>query len=242
MSQSQGTVNGKANTDTLVKVGELQIDRAQLDKTVQSALKKEEGNLAYLLQLMDDSFWSQIWLDPRVTDKDGKPFATWGKWYADRVKAYPIAKSAITPTFVKSMLVNASVREVVAACGMSRGYVHELNLERQGKQTTKQKRAASKQGGSKTADQAKQEVADQANQTADALAKGSDLSRIVTALVPLVTKAIDLIAEMDSDTLATFQRAMVAGNTAADAMVAVNAQGAKVAATKASQAADKVPA
>jgi hypothetical protein len=218
----------KKTDTTLVTIGDVQIDRVKLDKTVQGALKKEEGNLAVLLQLMDDSWWSQIWLDERIVDENGKPFKTWGTWYADRVKNYPIAKSAITKPFIKSMLENASVREVVAASGMSRGYVHELNLERQGKQTTKEKNAVKKEADKK-AEAAKTEAP---SAEGVAGADGSGTTALVDAAVSAIDKVIDQIANLSSEDLARFSAKVAAANTAADAMTGINQVNAAVDAPK----------
>ena len=242
MAQSKGTVNGTANTDTLVAFGEgLQVDRLKLHKAVLSEAGKGEKQIAIILQLLDDSFWSEVHNDPRVLDADGKPFKTWGLWFAFVMQGFPVAREVLGKPVVAKMLAKASVREVVAATGWSRGYVHEVNLERQGKtsQTSKAKRAARPNDGSKGAKGATTEATTEA---VTELAKGADVARIVTALVPLLAKAVDLIAEMDATTLAAFNAATGKAHTAAAAMVQVNAKGAAIAAAKADQAEEAVKA
>jgi hypothetical protein len=218
---SEKNTEAKAQVQ-LVTIGEgdtaVQIDRLALDKSVQRAFKSEEGNLAYLLQLMDDSFWSEIWLDERVTNAEGKQFKTWGLWYADRVKDYPIAEGAITKPFIRKMLENASVREVMAASGKSRGYVHELNLERQGKQTTKEKNAVKKAA----AEKAKAEGASTPAEVTSEQGGTSDLSVLVDEAVSAISKVINQIANLTAEDLARFSAKVAEGHTAADAMTGIN--------------------
>ena len=192
----------------------VQIDRLKLDKAVQGQLKKENNSAAVTLGLLEDSFWTNIHEDPRVTDENGKPFKTWGLWYADRLRPFELAKELFSKPLIAKLLVRASVREVVSATGWSRGYVHEVNLERQGKPTTKEKKAAAKAEAEKAAKAAPAEGASESG--------APELSGLVDAAVSAIDKVVDQIANLSAADLARFSAKVAEGHAAAEAMTGIN--------------------
>jgi hypothetical protein len=209
-----GEVDGKA----------VQLDRLALDKDFQRQVKKEETGLGILLQLALDTYWSNIHLDPRVVDAEGNQFKNWGLWYADRIKGYELVKEVFTKEFLKKLLVKESVRSVAAATNWSRGYIHDVNQELQGKPTAAQKRAAKKEADKKAADEAVTSPAEQGASPEQVASpeQSNSPSGLVDAAVSAIDAVIAVIANLSPEDLARFGGKVAEAHTAAEAMTGIN--------------------
>jgi hypothetical protein len=244
MSQSQGSVAGQTNTDTRVAFGEGKtIDRLALQKEILKRLPKAENENNIILTLLNDAFWSDITADPRIVDAEGNPFKTFAAWFAFVLKDFPTSKEMFTKQVVKKLLSvdGNSVRIVSSFTGWSRGYVHDVNQERQGKPTEKQKRAARKTAAEKQQTPATPPAASpmEASAGTPALAlpdQGSDESstayadKLVAAWLPIAAKCVSLIAEMSDASRALFLAQSIKCHSSAQAMTDVKAGSDKVAA------------
>src|SRR6516162_1229242 len=253
MSTSQGSVAGKTNTDTAVPFGKGHtIDRLALQKDILKRLPKAENENNIILTLLNDAFWCNITADPRIKDANGNPFKDFAAWFAFILKDYPTSKEMFSKAVVKKLLSMVhedgtpySVRLVQGLTGWSRGYVHDVNQERQGKPTEKQKRAARKTAAEKQAKTPapgtpaespagtpKLEITDQGSEER----KQAYAARLVAAMIPLAAKCVDVVADMDAETLALWLTSADKQFRTASNMTKTHTETARLAEVKANQA------
>jgi hypothetical protein len=227
MGTSKKNTEAEAPVVVMVPFGEVDgkpvaLDRLELDKAFQAQGKREEKNAAAFLGLALDTFWSNIHEDPRVTDAEGNQFKNWGEWYKDRTKDLELVKEIFTKELLKRLLVKESVRSVAAATGWSRGYIHDVNQELQGKPTAAQKRAAKKEADKKAAEEAANapveagSVPEQGEQS-----QPSSPSELVDAALVAIDEVVNHIADLSPEDLARFTDRIAGAQTAIDVMAGI---------------------
>lgn len=200
----------------------VQLDRLELDKAFQAQGKREDKSAAAFLGLALDTFWSNIHEDPRVLDANGNQFKNWGEWYKDRTKDLELVKEIFTKELLKRLLVKESVRSVAAATGWSRGYIHDVNQELQGKPTAAEKRAAKKEADKKAANEAANAPQTPEQPTSEQPAAPSAPSELVDVAVSAIDAVLVVIANLSPEDLTRFQGKVAEAHAAADTTVSIH--------------------
>jgi hypothetical protein len=197
--------------DIFLEIGaeDVEVDRVKLDKKFQADCKTGEKTYNQLLVLMHDTVKAEIHLDPKVLDENGNQFPTWAKWFADRTKNFPGMGKALTAKYAKELLANdASIRDIVKATGMSRGWVMNRKKEVEGEpsyhEIAKGKKEAEKAANDAVVAEAKKLLADaeaEAKADAEELESGSTVgaTKAFEAGVAAVAKVMDVIAQLSPE-------------------------------------------
>ena len=213
--------------DTVTIDGVL-VDRKKLDGKLVGKFKGVEttfGDIAELILVCQEA---KVWLDPKVTDENGKAFKNWATYLSNRLSKYPLANKALSKTMVEALLkAGSSQRNAAQASNKSLGYVHSVSNELKGKDkgegnaTGKGKRAARPNDGTPEQDEAglastpATEGKKIATQAVNALLKADD------AVGDMAPADRDRVIEAAKQTLAIFKKMVeIDPGTEADAPAA----------------------
>ena len=199
-----------------VTVDGVVVDRKKLDTKLVGKFKSVETTFSDIGALIVECQEAKVWLDPKVTDAEGKPFKNWAAYLSNRLSEYPLANKALSKTMIETLLAaGMSVRAAARAANVSHGKAFTVSQEMKGK--GKGKRAPRPNDGTVEQDEAGLASTPATNAKKIATQVVNALAKADGAVGDMSAEDVDLVIAAATQTLGIFQGMKDAQSAEADA-------------------------